>query len=381
MTSSLSSRISSFPLHTPALRTGSWPASGRMRADALHPVGENDLIPGLQRTHELGRSCRKLPDRNGPNHGRTPRGWIWRIVGLHRFMLHAAPNKCVPIGPGRQCRECSHAGAGGRVGRARARAVLGDRGEPAADEAVVRAGQSRHRRGRRPACRSARMDIAALVDFARDNAIDLVVPGPEAPLVAGITDAMEAAGIAVLRPVRARPRSSKAARPSPRRSATPPASRPRAGSGSTTPRRRANSSAAAARRSWSRRTAWPPARASWSPPPRTRRWPRSTPSWSARAFGDAGAAVVIEECLIGDEVSLFALCDGDARAAAGLGAGPQAGRRRRHRPEHRRHGRLCADADVSAGAGAGGDGRASSARRWPRWRAAARRSAACCSPG
>ena len=28
------------------------------------------------------------------------------------------------------------------------------------------------------------MDISALVAFARDNAIDLVVPGPEAPLVA-----------------------------------------------------------------------------------------------------------------------------------------------------------------------------------------------------
>ena len=31
----------------------------------------------------------------------------------------------------------------------------------------------------------------------------------------------------------------------------------------------------------------------------------------ARAFGEAGAAVVIEECLTGDEVSLFALCDGE----------------------------------------------------------------------
>jgi phosphoribosylamine--glycine ligase len=30
----------------------------------------------------------------------------------------------------------------------------------------------------------------------------------------------------------------------------------------------------------------------------------------ARSFGEAGAAVVIEECLTGDEVSLFALCDG-----------------------------------------------------------------------
>ncbi len=29
-----------------------------------------------------------------------------------------------------------------------------------------------------------------------------------------------------------------------------------------------------------------------------------------RAFGDSGAAVVIEECLAGEEVSLFALCDG-----------------------------------------------------------------------
>lgn len=33
-------------------------------------------------------------------------------------------------------------------------------------------------------------DIDALVRFARGNAVDLVVPGPEAPLVAGIADAM-----------------------------------------------------------------------------------------------------------------------------------------------------------------------------------------------
>ena len=34
------------------------------------------------------------------------------------------------------------------------------------------------------------LDFPALVAFAQDNEIDLVVPGPEAPLVAGITDAM-----------------------------------------------------------------------------------------------------------------------------------------------------------------------------------------------
>ena len=45
-------------------------------------------------------------------------------------------------------------------------------------------------------------DIASLVAFAQDNAVDLVVPGPEAPLVAGITDAMEAAEHFLLRPER-----------------------------------------------------------------------------------------------------------------------------------------------------------------------------------
>ena len=47
------------------------------------------------------------------------------------------------------------------------------------------------------------MDFPALVAFARANRVDLVVPGPEAPLVAGITDAMEAAGIACCGPTMA----------------------------------------------------------------------------------------------------------------------------------------------------------------------------------
>src|SRR5690606_18912720 len=44
------------------------------------------------------------------------------------------------------------------------------------------------------------LDIAALVAFATAHQVDLVVPGPEAPLVAGIADAMEAAGIACCGP-------------------------------------------------------------------------------------------------------------------------------------------------------------------------------------
>ena len=47
------------------------------------------------------------------------------------------------------------------------------------------------------------MDIQGLVLFARGNAVDLVVPGPEGPLVAGLADAMAAAGIRCCGPSRA----------------------------------------------------------------------------------------------------------------------------------------------------------------------------------
>ena len=100
----------------------------------------------------------------------------------------------------------------------------------------------------------------------------------------------------------------------------------------------------------------------------------------ARIFGEAGAAVVIEECLTGDEVSFFALCDGTH--AVPLGSAQ----------DHKRVG------DGDTGPNTGGMGcyaptpmfsptwntrrwSASSAPRWPRWSAAARRSAASCSPG
>jgi phosphoribosylamine--glycine ligase len=43
-------------------------------------------------------------------------------------------------------------------------------------------------------------DADAVVDVAKANAIDLVVVGPEAPLVAGVGDALRAAGIAVFGP-------------------------------------------------------------------------------------------------------------------------------------------------------------------------------------
>ena len=46
-------------------------------------------------------------------------------------------------------------------------------------------------------------DVPALVDFARQNRVGLVVVGPEDPLAAGVVDALEAAGIKAFGPSRA----------------------------------------------------------------------------------------------------------------------------------------------------------------------------------
>ena len=153
------------------------------------------------------------------------------------------------------------------------------------------------------------LDIADLVRFAQDNAVDLVVPGPEAPLVAGLADAMGLAGIACCGP-----------------------------------------SAAAARLEGSKTFTKEVADAAGIP---TALWARFTDAAAARDFvrrrgapivvkadglaagkgvvvaasveeaeaaitefmeqgtlGESGHTLVIEECLMGEEVSVFALCDG-----------------------------------------------------------------------
>jgi phosphoribosylamine--glycine ligase len=153
------------------------------------------------------------------------------------------------------------------------------------------------------------LDIAALVEFAKANRVDLVVPGPEAPLVAGLADAMGLVGIACCGP-----------------------------------------SAAAARLEGSKSFAKEVCDAAGIP---TAKWERFTDPQAAlefvrrrgapivvkadglaagkgvvvaasvaeaeaaiaafmqtRTLGEAGDSVVIEEALIGEEVSFFALCDG-----------------------------------------------------------------------
>ena len=161
------------------------------------------------------------------------------------------------------------------------------------------------------------LDIETLVAFAQDNAVDLVVPGPEAPLVAGLTDAMTDAGIPCAGPSQAAAQlegskaftkqiadaagiptaqwerfdSAEAARAFVRRRGAPivvKADGLAAGKGVVVAETEAEALAAIDQ------------------------------MMDARVFGESGASVVIEECLRGEEVSLFALCDG--RTALPLGS-------------------------------------------------------------
>ena len=46
-------------------------------------------------------------------------------------------------------------------------------------------------------------DIPALVNFAKENAVDLTIVGPEAPLVLGVVDAFRAEGLKIFGPTKA----------------------------------------------------------------------------------------------------------------------------------------------------------------------------------
>ena len=61
------------------------------------------------------------------------------------------------------------------------------------------------------------VDGDAVAALATSLGVDLVVVGPEAPLVAGVADAVRAAGIACFGPSAEPPRTWRARRPSPRR--------------------------------------------------------------------------------------------------------------------------------------------------------------------
>ncbi|MDH3232033.1 MAG: phosphoribosylamine--glycine ligase [Alphaproteobacteria bacterium] len=152
-------------------------------------------------------------------------------------------------------------------------------------------------------------DIEALVSFAQTEAIDLVVVGPEAPLVAGLVDRLDALGIKAFGPSAAAARlegskgfmkdfcarhaiptagyarfdDAEAARAYIREQGAPivvKADGLAAGKGVTVAASIKEAEAAV------------------------------VAAMEEQAFGAAGAEVVIEECMAGEEISVFALCDG-----------------------------------------------------------------------
>jgi phosphoribosylamine--glycine ligase len=63
---------------------------------------------------------------------------------------------------------------------------------------------------------------------------------------------------------------------------------------------------------------------------------------SGNAFGDAGARVVIEEFLDGEEASFISMVDGTTALPMATSQDHKRAHDARHRPEHRRHGRVFA---------------------------------------
>jgi len=151
--------------------------------------------------------------------------------------------------------------------------------------------------------------IPELVAFAQAQGVDLVVPGPEAPLVAGIADAMEAAGIACCGPTAA------AAQIEGSKTFTKEICD---AAGIPTARWERFDDPALARDFVVRRGAPLVVKADGLAAGKgvvvatteSEAVAAIDSFMVSRSLGDAGAAVVIEECLVGEEISLFALCDG-----------------------------------------------------------------------
>ena len=160
-------------------------------------------------------------------------------------------------------------------------------------------------------------DIEGIVEFSKEQAIDFVVVGPEAPLVAGLVDALDAAGIKSFGPRKdaAQLEGSKAfTKALCDRHAIPTAKYKRV------------TTVVAAKA----------VIAEWGAPivikadglaagkgvvvAETVEQANDAVDMmlSDKAFGEAGTELVIEECLVGEEASLFALVDGtNALALAG----------------------------------------------------------------
>ncbi|CEP67588.1 Phosphoribosylglycinamide synthetase [Moorella glycerini] len=152
-------------------------------------------------------------------------------------------------------------------------------------------------------------DIEGLLAFARRSGIDLTVVGPEAPLVAGIVDAFQAAGLTVFGPTQAAARleGSKIFAKELMQEA-----------GIPTARHAAFAEAGAALAYLEEHPGPVVVKADGlaagkgvvvAPDTATAR--EAVTAMFAGRFGPAGQRVIIEERLEGEEVSILALCDGE----------------------------------------------------------------------
>lgn len=152
-------------------------------------------------------------------------------------------------------------------------------------------------------------DIPALVAFAKEKAVDLVVPGPELPLTLGIVDAMKEAGIPCFGPVAAcaRLEGSKSFA----KEVMQAAGVPTAAAGVFTNRADADAFVAAHGAPLVIK-ADGLAAGKGVIVAMTDEEVRAALDlmFEDKAFGDAGSTVLIEEFLKGEEVSLLCFCDG-----------------------------------------------------------------------
>ena len=153
-------------------------------------------------------------------------------------------------------------------------------------------------------------DIDGLVAFARDEAIDFVVVGPEAPLVAGLVDRLTEAGIKAFGP------SAAAAALEGSKGFTKDLC---AKYGIPTARYRRFTDAAEARAYIAAEGAPIVVKADGLAAGKgvvvattvAEAQDAVDAMLTEGGFGAAGASIVVEECLVGPELSFFALCDGE----------------------------------------------------------------------
>ncbi|WP_101065391.1 phosphoribosylamine--glycine ligase [Roseovarius salinarum] len=156
---------------------------------------------------------------------------------------------------------------------------------------------------------------AAVVNFCDGNAVDFVIVGPEAPLAAGVADRLREAGLTVFGP------SAEAARLETSKTFT----------------KEICAAAGVPTADWAHFTDADAAkihvRAQGAPivvkadglaagkgvvvAETVEAAERAIDEMFAGAFGDAGAEVVIEECMTGEEASFFVLCDGETALPVG----------------------------------------------------------------